>query len=158
MQFLDLAGGQIQEVPLVQDWGATDTAFSPEGQLLATSSGEGTVHLWDTGSLEVVDVLRGHLLGVHGVTFSPDGQRLASSSHGDEAIKLWDVSTRHEVATLTGEGLITDRLQFSPDGRMLLAVNAKGKAQIWRAPPLTEIAAMEAASGGRSATATSEGL
>lgn len=158
MQFLDLAGGQIQEVPLVQDWGATDTAFSPEGQLLATSSGEGTVHLWDTGSLEVVDVLRGHLLGVHGVTFSPDGQRLASSSHGDEAIKLWDVSTRHEVATLTGEGLITDRLQFSPDGRMLLAVNAKGKAQIWRAPPLPEIAAAEAASGGRSATATSEGL
>ena len=43
---------------------------------------------------------------VWSVTFSPDGQRLASAA-GDEAdkkgeVKVWDLNTGHEALTLSG--------------------------------------------------------
>jgi WD40 repeat protein len=99
--------------------------------------------LWDSSNFELIEELRGHLLGVEGVAFSPDGQRLASASQGEEAVKLWDVQSRQEVATLSGEGLIAGGLAFSPDGNMLSAVNSQGKAHIWWAPSFEEIAAAE---------------
>jgi WD40 repeat protein len=143
LYFLNLATRQSRTIETTQPWGASDVAFSQDGRLLAASSLEGVIRLWDTTSLQVIDVLRGHLIGVNAVEFSPDGQRLASGSQGDEAVKLWDVPTRQEVATLSGEGLISDGLKFSPDGNLLVGINAQRKALIWRAPSLEEIAAAE---------------
>jgi WD40 repeat protein len=146
LHFLNLGTGQAQTIETAQPGGASDLAFSPDGTLLAAASLEGTIRLWDTSKLEVIDELRGHLIGVNVVAFSPDGQRLASGSQGDEAVKLWDVPTRQEVATLAGEGLISGGMAFSPDGNMLVGINAQGKAHIWRAPSFDEIAAEEARS------------
>ena len=42
--------------------------------------------------------LRGHAAGVFGVTFSPDGGRIASISW-DGTVKLWEVVTGGEVRT-----------------------------------------------------------
>ena len=139
IHLVDLQTGDTETIPTHQTWSVLDMAFSPTSDLFATSSGEGIVSLWDGGRRKVVDVLQGHLLGVHAVAFSPDGQRLASGSKGAEAIKLWDITTRHEVATLPGEGFLSSQLKFSPDGRLLGAVNFKGKAHIWRAPSLRDI-------------------
>jgi WD40 repeat protein len=148
LYFLNLAKGQSRTIETTQPWGASDVAFSHDGRLLAASSLEGIIRLWDTTSLQVIDVLRGHLIGVNAVEFSPDGQRLASGSQGDEAVKLWDVPTRQEVATLSGEGLVSDGLTFSPDGNLLVGINAQRKALIWRAPSFEEIAAAETRSNG----------
>jgi WD40 repeat protein len=143
LSILDLVNGEVRSIATAQPWGASDFAFSQDGHLLAASSLEGVIRLWDTSSLEPVNELRGHLIGVNAVVFSPDGQRIASGSQGDEAVKLWDVSTGEEVATLEGEGLITDGLIFSPDGNLILGINAQNKAHIWRAPSLEHIAAEE---------------
>ena len=142
--FRSLLDGHTESSLTNQNRGVSGTAFSPDGNLLAVSSMEGAVHLWDLSEHKIVDVLRGHLLGVHAVAFSPDGQRLASGSVGNEAVKLWDVATRHEVATLAGEGSIFSLVKFSPDGNLLVAVNAEGKAHIWRAPSLQQLAKIEA--------------
>jgi WD40 repeat protein len=114
-------------------------AFSRDSTLLAVASSEGAINLWDLGSQSIVDGLRGHLLGVHDVAFSPDGERLASASAKNEAVKLWDVATRHEVATLAGEGTLFRRVKFSPDGTLLVAINSQFKAHLWRAPSLRDI-------------------
>jgi len=143
INFTDLDNGQTEAIATGQDWSVLDMAFLPNSRVFVTSSGEGTVSLWDMARREVVDVLRGHLLGVHAVAISPDGQRLVSGSKGNEAVKLWDIDTRHEVATLAGEGLLSRHLKFSPDGRLLGAINTKDKAHIWRAPSLQEIAHAE---------------
>jgi WD40 repeat protein/serine/threonine protein kinase len=143
IHFVDLHSGEIETLPTHQSWEVLDMAFLPSNRLFAVSTGEGTVSLWSIASRKVTDVLRGHLLGVHAVAFSPDGKRLVSGSKGREAIKFWDMTTRHEVATLPGEGFLSAQLKFSPDGELLGAVNLKGKAQLWRAPSLEEIADAE---------------
>jgi eukaryotic-like serine/threonine-protein kinase len=143
IHFVDLRSGAVHTTDTHQNWDILDMAFPPNNDCYATSSGDGTISLWDIARREVVDVLNGHLLGVHAVTFSPDSQRLVSGSQGQEAIKLWDITTRHEVATLPGEGLLSRHLKFAPNGNLLGAVNIKGKAHIWRAPSLQEIADTE---------------
>ena len=54
-------------------------AFSPDGRLLATSSDDKTVRLWDPATGEHRRTLAAHG-EVTGVAFSPDGQLLASCS------------------------------------------------------------------------------
>ena len=64
-------------------------AFSPDGQLLATASRDGTARLWDPATGEHRRTLTGHTNEVNGVAFSPDGQLLATAS-GDGTARLWD--------------------------------------------------------------------
>ena len=55
-------------------------AFSPDGQRLASASGDGTVKVWDAGTGQETLTLKGHTELVASVAFSPDGRRLASAS------------------------------------------------------------------------------
>src|SRR5882724_11633088 len=65
-------------------------AFSPDGRLLASSSRDKTIKLWDPRSGKLARTLAGHAADVYSVAFSPKGDLLASGG-GDKAIRLWDV-------------------------------------------------------------------
>jgi WD40 repeat protein len=144
IEFRNLATGKVEASLPAQNWGVSGMAFSPDGTLLATSSGDGTVSLWDAADKHLIDTMRGHLLGVHGVGFSPDGDRLATLSHKHEAVKLWDVATHQEVATLAARGPLFHQVRFSPDGRLIVAINAEQTAYVWRAPSPETIEAIAA--------------
>ena len=118
--------------------------FSPDGKLFAAASGQGFAKLWEATTLQEVATLRGVLLGVHSVAFSPDGRRLAIGSSGIEAIQLWDVESSQELLTLEGVGSVFCRTAFSPDGNVLGSRNDAGLLHLWRAPSWEEIAAAEA--------------
>jgi len=55
------------------------------------------------------------------VSFSPDGQLLASGSK-DESIKLWNVQSGACVRTLADHTDCTFSVSFSPDGQLLASV------------------------------------
>jgi WD40 repeat protein len=61
--------------------------FAPDGAHLVTSSGDGTLRVWDTASGES-HPLRGHTAPVFDLALSRDGQRVASAS-GDRSVRLW---------------------------------------------------------------------
>jgi serine/threonine protein kinase len=76
-------------------------AFRPDGQRLASASGDQTLKIWDSATGREQFTLKGHADWVNSVTFSPDGQRLASASN-DQTVRIWDSATGKEQFALKG--------------------------------------------------------
>jgi WD40 repeat protein len=104
--------------------------FSPDGQILATGTHDGTIKLWDWVRGEEVGILSGHRDRVCAVAFSADGKTLASGSW-DRQIKLWDSEKGKEICTLTGHSDRVCAVAFSLDGKTLVSGSADKTVKIW---------------------------
>jgi len=79
---------------------------------------------------KLLHTLNGHKSNVLPITFSPNGQIIASGSK-DKTIKLWAVSTGNLLKTFTGH---TDKIQslaFSPDGNILASSSEDNTIKLW---------------------------
>jgi WD40 repeat protein len=90
----------------------TDLAFSPDGKLLASSSIDSTVKIWNADTGQCWKTLTYKQQWIWSVAFSPDGQTVASGGE-DGTITLWNIYT-DECRVLLGHHSWIWSLAFQP--------------------------------------------
>ncbi|WP_267384515.1 AAA-like domain-containing protein [Cyanobacterium sp. uoEpiScrs1] len=103
-------------------------SFNPNGQLIATSSSDGTIRFWDWQGREQL-VINNHQGNIYRVAFSPDGQNIATASQDDTA-KIWTLQGE-KLATLKGHKSSVYSVSFSPNGKRLVTTSRDYTARVW---------------------------
>jgi WD40 repeat protein len=113
--------------------GVTSVAFGLNASgklLLASSSYDHTVKLWDVAKGREIRTLEGHTKAVLAVTFLPGFSRLASVGE-DRTVRIWDPASGQEALALKGSTGSSFSLTSSPDGQFLAAGCVDG-VRIWQ--------------------------
>ena len=105
-------------------------AIHPIGELIATSSQDGVVNVWQEGNL--LYTLNDFSGSVQSITFSPNGEMLAIGSYFDKEISLLRAQDGMLLETLEQAG-VSD-LIFSPDGNTLATTFWGHSLELWRKP------------------------
>lgn len=135
--------------------GVTQTLFSPDRQILATASTDGTVRLWSINShtiynshLEPTHILSGaaslacasnsacmpaneKTSSISAMAFSPDGQFLVVTMQNSAQINIWSVQSGTLLRQINNSATVS-HLAFSSDGQWLATAQVDRSLALWR--------------------------
>jgi len=107
-------------------------AFSPDGVVLASSSNDKTVRLWDVASRVCLRVISGHGGEVLCVAYAPNGSHVATSGT-DHKVRIWDVRTGSCYKLMRGHTDWVRKVVWSPQGDQLSSASDDHKIRVWDA-------------------------
>jgi WD40 repeat protein len=104
-------------------------AFSRQAPILATSSADQRIRLWDTRTWKETACFKGHMNIVDSIAVSPDGRWLASGSK-DRSVRVWNLKANplSEVSRT-----LTNAVGFavSPKAEFFATVNDDDTLSVW---------------------------
>ncbi|MEO8611384.1 MAG: WD40 repeat domain-containing protein [Chloroflexota bacterium] len=107
-------------------------AISPDGELLATGTNglDCNIVIWEIKSKAQKSCIQGHTGVVTSVSFSSDGNLLATSSSSrnlgddsDNTVRIWDVETGQQLNMLTKHFEDVWQVVFSPNGNLIASAS-----------------------------------
>ena len=104
-------------------------AFSPNNDRIACGV-DSTVCIFDTKTSNLKKKLKGHSKGITAITYSPNGQYLASGS-SDKTVRIWDVNTGNCMHVLYGHSEGITSVVYSPDGDIIISVSQDNTIKLW---------------------------
>ncbi len=117
---------------------ASQLAFSPDGQRLASSGGRyDAVYVWcpETGEQVAKFTVENAPKGsarptIIPLTFSPDGKQVAAATP-ENTFSIWDIETGERFACFSGQTEMVVAITFSPCGRFIASGDRKGTLRQW---------------------------
>jgi WD40 repeat protein len=130
---------------LLPERGLTSATFSPDSQVVATTSNDKTARLWSVASgAELAKMTSdGHLLGVD---FSRDGKLLVTTNEAGGA-GVWDVPSGAQRVQLVGPTNKVESAVFSPDARFVVISSLDRTARVFRTADGLQVALLAGHSG-----------
>jgi len=112
-----------------------DIEWSPDGRWIATSSNDGSAHLWDAGTGSSRFALLGHAATIQDLEWSPDSTRLITGSD-DGTAKVWLITEGgpRELLSLSAQDTRSGirGVAFSPNGsRVMTGDEAITATKVW---------------------------
>jgi WD40 repeat protein len=104
-------------------------AFSPDGRLVATTSVDGMVGVWEIATGHSVGTPLRHEGWDYKIAFSPNGRLVTTANNS--TVRVWEVETGRVVSVLRRGGAAVTITALSPDGRLVAMVRDEGTAQLW---------------------------
>ncbi|KHN74064.1 Lissencephaly-1 -like protein [Toxocara canis] len=109
----------------------TRVIFHPVYSIIASSSEDSTIKVWDYESGEFERSLKGHTDAVQDIAFDNSGKLLASCS-ADMTIKLWEFAQTYEcLKTLKGHDHNISSVAFLPSGDHILSGSRDHTIKMW---------------------------
>jgi len=105
-------------------------AFSPDGKLILSGSGDNTMKLWDIATGREIRSFMGHTDSVLAVAFSPDG-KLAVSGCRNNSVKLWNIETGNEIFNFIGHTKSIRAVAFSPNKNQIVSCSQDNFFILW---------------------------
>jgi WD40 repeat protein len=128
---INFAHSQFAKSVFKQTFGAVlCLAFSPNGEVLASSDAKSEINLWRVADGQCLLTMRGHTNWVRRIAFSPDGHSIASTST-DGTIRIWNVEDGRCLQIIREYSCISYSVCFSPDGQLLASSGEDCKVRIW---------------------------
>ncbi len=144
------AGGEAQTFVHSGDIPSGSIELSPDEQKYAFGTINGTTIVGDAATGEQLLTLQNEFNGpVHGISFHPNGSRLATASE-DGLVRIWDTVTGELLFRFTAhvggnsggnEGALD--VAYSPDGARLATAGADRLAKVWDAVTGEELLVLE---------------
>lgn len=129
----------------VGDWPVTSIALNPNGQTIATASGDNDerkksgydIKLWSINDGKLIKSIHAHTKAINNITFSPNGTYLASTGN-DGSIRIWSTTTgrlRREMIKDYNKTYLNDMgensIAFSPDNEFIISGGNYHELNLW---------------------------
>jgi WD40 repeat protein len=111
-------------------------AWKADGTMLATSTSDGKVALWNISTGQGSTVLKGENDGECDLAWSSDGETLAYSRN-DKSLTLLGLKNLKIIRTLKDIKVLPGSLTWSPDGKILAWISGDGFKSIYLGDPVT---------------------
>lgn len=124
----DISKSRLRKIPSIEGT-MSAIALAPDAETLACGNNDNEILIWHMVTDKSKIILKGHNYEIDQLSFSPDGEKLASSSWN--SVHLWDVITGEHITTVTQDVDIRYKIEFSQSADYLVYVNNESRILFW---------------------------